>query len=76
MTLAYIVIATLAGGPPAVLIAVLTIHTEAAFRKLCKVLGADCFFDKATEIDALLEAVRQHVALNAPIHSDGEGLRA
>jgi DNA-binding NarL/FixJ family response regulator len=47
---------------PAVLIAVLTMHAHVGIRKHCLALGADWFFDKFTDIDALLEVVRQHAA--------------
>ncbi len=48
---------------PAVLIAVFTIHANPSYSKRCMALGADWFFDKATETDALLEVVRQHAVL-------------
>ena len=53
---------------PALLLAVLTIHAEPGYRQHCLRLGADWFFDKATETDALLEVVRQLVAQNPLIH--------
>jgi DNA-binding NarL/FixJ family response regulator len=47
---------------PAVLIAVLTMHGHVGIRKHCLELGADWFFDKFSDIDALLKVVRQHAA--------------
>lgn len=61
---------------PAVLIAVFTIHADPSFSKRCLALGADWFFDKATETDALLEVVRQHAALKPLIHSNQGTLHA
>jgi DNA-binding NarL/FixJ family response regulator len=54
---------------PNALIAVHTIHAHDAFRQRCLALGADWFFDKCTDTDALLQVVRQHAALNPLIHS-------
>jgi DNA-binding NarL/FixJ family response regulator len=54
---------------PAVLIAVFTIHAFPGCTKRCLALGADWFFDKATETDALLAVVRQHAARNLIKHS-------
>ena len=48
---------------PAVLVAVFTIHADPSYAKRCMALGADWFFDKATQTDALLKVVRQHAAL-------------
>lgn len=61
---------------PAVLIAMFTIHAEPAYRQHCLALGADWFFDKATETDALLEVVRQHAVLKPLIHSNQDTLHA
>jgi DNA-binding NarL/FixJ family response regulator len=47
---------------PVVWIAVFTIHADPSFSKRCMALGADWFFDKATETDSLLEVVRQLAA--------------
>ena len=47
---------------PALRIAVLTLHADNAYRLECLTLGADWFFDKATDIDALLGQVRQQAA--------------
>jgi DNA-binding NarL/FixJ family response regulator len=55
---------------PAVVIAVFTIHAGPSYSKRCMALGADWFFDKATDADALLEVVRQHVALTPIDHSN------
>jgi len=44
-------------------IAVFTIHADDKYRAQCLALGADWFFDKATEFDKLLDVVRQHTAL-------------
>ncbi len=53
------IIAQLKQISPTVWLAVLTIHADPIYRQRCLALGADWFFDKATETDALLEAVRQ-----------------
>ncbi len=45
-------------------IAVLTIHADDGYRQQCLALGADWFFDKATEFDQLLDVVRQQAELN------------
>jgi DNA-binding NarL/FixJ family response regulator len=55
---------------PAVLIAVFTIHADPSYSKRCMALGADWFFDKATETDALLEVVRQLAVLKPLIHTN------
>jgi DNA-binding NarL/FixJ family response regulator len=49
---------------PKLRIAVLTIHADNGYRTQCLALGADWFFDKATEFENLLDVVRQQVALN------------
>jgi DNA-binding NarL/FixJ family response regulator len=61
---------------PLMWIAVLTIHADPLYRRHCLDLGVDWFFDKATEIDGLLECVRQHAALNQLIHSSEGTLHA
>jgi DNA-binding NarL/FixJ family response regulator len=53
---------------PALLIAVFTIHADPIYSERCMALGADWFFDKATETDALLEVVRQHAVPKPLIH--------
>jgi len=50
---------------PRLIIAVLTLHGEGSYRKSSLALGADWFFDKATDMDLLLETVRQQVAQQA-----------
>jgi DNA-binding NarL/FixJ family response regulator len=47
---------------PAACIAILTNHANEFNRKHCLVGGADWFFDKSTEFDALLEVVRTQAA--------------
>jgi len=47
---------------PSLRIAVLTIHSQSGYRRICQELGSDWFFDKATEFDALLEVIRQQAA--------------
>lgn len=47
-----------------------TIHAHDAFRKRCLDLGADWFFDKASDTAALLEIVRLHVALKPTNHAN------
>ncbi|MBV5297563.1 MAG: response regulator transcription factor [Rhodoferax sp.] len=51
-------------------LAVLTIHADPLYRQRCLALGADWFFDKATETDLLLEVVRQFAAQNPMISAD------
>jgi DNA-binding NarL/FixJ family response regulator len=55
---------------PTVLIAVFTIHAFPSYCTRCLALGADWFFDKATETDALLQVVRQQAARNLINHSN------
>ena len=43
---------------------VLTIHADPFYRQRCLALGADWFFDKASETDVLLDVVRQLAAQN------------
>ena len=45
-------------------IAVFTIHADDKYRAHCLALGADWFFDKATEFEQLLDVVRQQAALH------------
>jgi DNA-binding NarL/FixJ family response regulator len=61
---------------PLMWIAVLTIHAAPVYRQRCLDLGVDWFFDKATEVEDLLEVVRQHAALNQLIDSNESNLRA
>jgi DNA-binding NarL/FixJ family response regulator len=49
---------------PDVQIAVLTNHANAFNRRHCIAVGADWFFDKSTEFDALIEIVRSQAALH------------
>jgi len=58
---------------PTLWLAVLTIHADPGYRQRCLALGADWFFDKATEIDPLLEVVRQLAAQN-PIIKPNQGM--
>ena len=44
---------------PAPLVAVFTIRAESLYRQHCLALGADWFFDKGNETDALLDLIRQ-----------------
>jgi len=53
------IIAQLKQISPTLWLAVLTLQADPIYRQRCLALGADWFFDKATETDALLEAVRQ-----------------
>ena len=62
------IIAQLKQISPTVWLAVLTIHADPIYRQRCLALGADWFFDKASETDALLEVVRQLAAQNLTIH--------
>lgn len=54
---------------PLLWIAVLTLQPLPIYRQRCLALGADWFFDKATEVEDLLEVVRQHAAMNQLTHS-------
>lgn len=51
---------------PNMRIAVLTFSSESRCRQQCLALGADWFFDKANEFDALLELVRRQVGQPQP----------
>lgn len=53
---------------PAVLIAVFTIDASPICRQVCLARGADWYFEKANDSDALVEAVRQLAALNPLTH--------
>jgi DNA-binding NarL/FixJ family response regulator len=53
---------------PTLRIAMLTLRSGPAYREHCLQLGADWFFDKATDVDELLEVVRQHAAFTPLIH--------
>ena len=55
---------------PQLWIAVLTIHADSVYRQRCLAAGVDWFFDKTTEVEDMLEVVRQHAALNQMIHSN------
>lgn len=57
-------------------IAMLTLLAGPAYRERCLQLGADWFFDKACDIEDLLEVVRQHAALNQLTHSNESTLHA
>ncbi len=50
---------------PELKIAVLTLHGKDRYRQSCLARGADWFFDKACDIDALLALVRQQAAQQA-----------
>ncbi len=52
---------------PGMQVAVLTLHAADGFRRKCLSLGADWFFDKGTEVDTLVDMVRQQAKLNGPI---------
>ncbi|MFZ4624542.1 MAG: response regulator [Rhodoferax sp.] len=58
---------------PTLWLAVLTLHADAIYQQRCLALGADWFFDKATETDPLLEVVRQLAAQN-PVINLNQGL--
>ncbi len=62
------IIAQLKQISPPLWLAVLTIHADPICQQRCLALGADWFFDKATETDALLEVVRQLAAQNPTIN--------
>ncbi|MFZ4625915.1 MAG: response regulator [Rhodoferax sp.] len=64
------IIAQLKQISPTLWLAVLTIHADQGYRQRCLALGADWFFDKATETDALLEVVRQLAAQNPTIKAN------
>lgn len=44
-------------------IAVMTIHADDSYRQRCLMLGANWFFDKATEFEMLLDVVRRQAEL-------------
>jgi DNA-binding NarL/FixJ family response regulator len=50
---------------PASRIAILTSHGDPEIRACCLALGADWFFDKATEISSLMDVVRQLASSHA-----------
>ncbi len=53
---------------PTLWLAVLTIFADPIYRQRCLALGADWFFDKAVDTDALLDVVRQLAAQNSMIN--------
>lgn len=53
---------------PSLLIAVLTFQADNSYRKRCLALGADWFFDKATDTDLLLQVIQQTARANSPIN--------
>lgn len=57
---------------PTLWLAVLTIHADSFYRQHCLALGADWFFDKATETDQLLDVIRQLIVQN-PMLNPNEG---
>jgi len=64
------IIAELKYLAPAMRIAMLTLHGKGSYRQLCLARGADWFFDKADEFDALLEVVRQQVSQQAVLQNN------
>jgi DNA-binding NarL/FixJ family response regulator len=56
------VIGSLKHIAPKLLVAVLTLYGQRSYREKCLALGADWFFDKASEFDTLLDVVRQQIA--------------
>lgn len=60
------IIGSLKQMAPNLRIAVLTFCGEDAYRKQCLALGADWFFDKASEFDALLALVHDQIEQNQP----------
>jgi DNA-binding NarL/FixJ family response regulator len=61
---------------PTVRIAMLTLLAGPAYRERCLQLGADWFFDKACDIEDLLEVVRHQTAMNPFIDSNQGTLHA
>ena len=57
---------------PTLWLAVLTIQADRSYRQRCLALGADWYFDKATETDLLLNVVRRLTAKN-PITKLNQG---
>lgn len=49
---------------PRVLVAMLTFHSDDRYREKCLAMGADWFFDKATQCDDLFEVVRVQAQLH------------
>jgi len=58
---------------PTLKVAMLTIYSDPMYRQRCLASGADWFFDKACETDALLDMVRQFDAQN-PIINLNQGI--
>ena len=61
---------------PTLRVAMLTLLAGPAYRESCLHLGADWFFDKACDIEDLLEVVRQQTAMNPFIDSNQGTLHA
>ena len=57
--------------PPPVVI-MLTIFSYTSLRERCRQAGADYFFDKFTELEALLRLMRE-LAVGEPAHAPGAG---
>ena len=57
---------------PAVKIVVFTNYPYPAFRRKCLALGANQFFGKSTEVERILEVIREDSATAAPAESGGE----
>jgi DNA-binding NarL/FixJ family response regulator len=61
---------------PTLRVAMLTLLAGPVYRERCLQLGADWFFDKATETEDLLDVVRKHTATNPFIDSNQGTLHA
>jgi len=72
------IIATLKALSSNLQIAVLTNHVNDSYREICMTLGADWFFDKATEFDDLFALLSQHAAVRCTtaVVSNGATLMA
>lgn len=47
-------------------VAVLTKHSEELIRRRCLEAGADCFYDKAGDLDRAIASLRLHLASDVP----------
>lgn len=64
------VLQTLKQLAPEMRIAVFSLHADSSHQQQCLALGADWFFDKTTQADALLDWLMLEVQLFSPIGSD------
>ena len=65
-----IALQTLKQLAPEMRIAVFSLHADSSQQQQCRVLGADWFFDKATQVDALLDRLLVEVRRGVPTKLD------